>query len=85
MAALDLTPEEQADRLIGWSINHSSNDKPVKALSAVEDAIGVLETETEAHSTALAYLRELRKRHEPTSYRWRESCKRARDELEGSA
>ena len=80
MSTLDLTSEEEADRLIGMSIRHSSNDKPVKALSAVEDAIGILEDEC-GESLALVYLRELRKRHEPSSFCWRESCERAREEL----
>jgi hypothetical protein len=69
-------------QLLGQSIMHSSGDRPVKALSSLEDAQAVLEDQGE--SMALTYVREAR-RHEPSSYRWREACENAKDELEADA
>lgn len=43
MAAIDLTPEEQADRLIGKSIEASSRGDVLRAVSASEDARNVLD------------------------------------------
>lgn len=78
MATMDLTPEEQADRLIGKSIEASSRGDALRAISANEDARNVLDSEE--HHDVIEKLNAALTADADTS-EWQRYCRQAREAL----